>query len=104
MVIPKIEGSAAIRSTSSEFAEGLRSRVEAGLLTGAPHPRSNYSLSDIGAGGLRIRADDGWTAINVGLNDFEVGLERSGAVRYEVRYWRWATYVLGLCDCWVRWA
>jgi hypothetical protein len=45
---------------------------------------------------LEVRAADWWTAINVGLNRLELRLLQPGVIRYELRYWRWARYVLGL--------
>jgi hypothetical protein len=43
-----------------------------------------------------VRSADWATAINVGLNDVDLGLPQRGSVRYQVRYWRWASFVLGL--------
>lgn len=96
-MIPNTEGTVTIRSTAEQFFEGFRARVEAGLLTGRPHPRSNYVVTDASAAHLEICAADWWTAINVGLNRLKLRLLRPGQIRYDVQYWRWASYVLGLC-------
>ena len=94
---PEIAGSVAIRSSAAQFVEALERRVAKGLLLGFPHPRSNYRIVKTGSGELRIHASDWWTAVNVGLNDVDLRLPHAGAVHYRVRYWRWASYVLGLC-------
>jgi hypothetical protein len=94
---PQIDGTAAIRSTAGQFVEAFQRRVAAGLLTGQPHPRSNYRVVDAGMDRLRVRAADWWTAISVGLNEMELRLAQPGVVHYRVRYWRWATYAIGLC-------
>ena len=93
---PQIEGTVAIRSTTSEFLGTFRERVRAGLQTGRPHPRSNYRVVDSGPGRLVVHAGDWWTAINVGLNEVDLHVPERGLVRYRVRYWRWARYVLAL--------
>ena len=95
---PKTEGTAAIRSTAEQFFEAFRARVAAGLLTGRPHPRSNYVVTDASATHLEVCAADWWTAINVGLNRLELRPLRPGLIRYDVQYWRWARYVLALCS------
>jgi hypothetical protein len=93
---PRIEGRIAIRSSAAQFKEALCRRVEAGLLSGRPHPRSNYRVAHAGPEDLRIRAQGWWTAVNVGLNDVEVHLSRPGFVDFRVRYWRWSAFVIGL--------
>jgi len=93
---PRIEGTVTIRSTAAVFLAAFRQRVAAGLVTGHPHPRSNYVVVETGHGHLRLRAADWWTAINVGLNELELQLPGDGIVHYRVRYWRWALYALGL--------
>jgi hypothetical protein len=93
---PQIEGSLPIQSSAGRFLEALRQRVAAGLLSGQPHPRSNYRVVEAGAGVIQVRAADWWTAINVGLNELEIRLEPPGSLQYRVRYWRWAGYALGL--------
>jgi hypothetical protein len=93
---PVIEGSIPIRTPGPEFLRRFQKRVEAGLLTGKPHPRSNYAVAVVGMDRLQVRAVDGWTAINVGLNELDMQASPSGELRYRVRYWRWAKYLLGL--------
>jgi hypothetical protein len=91
---PQIEGAAPVRSAAAQFFEAFRQRVRAGLLTGQPHPRSNYEVNRTEPGHLAIRAADWWTAINVGLNQIDLELRPGGSVHYRVRYWRWARYVI----------
>lgn len=93
---PQTEGEVSIRASQVQFAEALRRRVAARLLTGQPHPRSKYALVQSAPGELRIQAADWRTAINVGLNDLHMRLERPGLVHFSVRYWRWAAYALGV--------
>jgi hypothetical protein len=45
---------------------------------------------------LTIYAVDWWTAINVGLNDLTLRVAHTGTVQYQVKYWRWAGYSIGL--------
>ncbi|MGH9383172.1 MAG: hypothetical protein ACRD2N_02620 [Vicinamibacterales bacterium] len=45
---------------------------------------------------LEVHAADWWTAINVGLNQLELRHVQANVIGYHVRYWRWATYALGL--------
>lgn len=93
---PEIQGTVPIRSAPAEFLQAFRQRVSAGLLSGKPHPRSNYIVTQVGSNRLQVRAADWWTAINVGLNEVDLQLPQHGTVRYQVRYWRWAAYGLAL--------
>jgi hypothetical protein len=93
---PQIEGTVPIQSSGAQFVEAFRRRVDAGLLLGRPHPRSDYEVAEAGAGQLRIRAYTWWTAINVGLNDVALGLSRPGLAYFRVRYWRWAAFALAV--------
>src|SRR5258705_13873197 len=93
---PQIQGTVAIRSTAPEFIDAFRRRTSAGLLTGRPHPRSNYRVTAAGPDHLVVHAADWWTAINVGLNELELSLSQSRSVRYRVRYWRWLQFGLAL--------
>ena len=93
---PSFEGSAPIRTEGPTFILAFRNRVQAGLLSGRPHSRSNYAVTRIDGSGVQVRAADWWTAIAVGLNDIDLQVGESGRVHYHVRYWRWAAYVLGL--------
>lgn len=94
---PEIRGEVPIRSDRQAFLQRFRQRVEHGLLSGQPHPRSNYVVTQAVPHHLHVRAADWWTAINVGLNEVDLELPQDGIVRYQVRYWRWASYVMGLC-------
>jgi hypothetical protein len=94
---PQIEGAVTIRSSAASFRQAFRNRVAAGVLMGHPHPRSNYRVAGSGPDHLRIQAADWWTAINVGLNDVELEFLEPSSVKYRVRYWRWAGYVITLC-------
>jgi len=93
---PEIQGTAPIHSDPAAFLQAFRRRAAAGLLSGRPHPRSNYTVTQTGADRLHVRAADWSTAINVGLNDVDLEVPHPGTVHYQVRYWRWASYVLGL--------
>jgi hypothetical protein len=93
---PQIQGAVAIRSNPPEFLDAFRRRVGDGLLTGRPHPRSNYRVTASGPGHLVVQAVDRWTAFNVGLNELELHLAQQGSVHYRVRYWRWLKYGLTL--------
>jgi hypothetical protein len=93
---PQIEGAVPIRSAAPQFLEAFRQRVRAGLLSGQPHPRSNYRVGDSGPSYLVVHATDWWTAINVGLNELELHLPQHGVVHYRVRYWRWVWFALAL--------
>jgi hypothetical protein len=93
---PRLEGFAPIRSPASEFLLAFRRRVEAGLLSGIPHPRSNYRISHASTGHLHVRAAGWWTAINVGLNELDLEVATKGRVSYQIRFWRWAVYCIGL--------
>jgi hypothetical protein len=97
ILAPQIRGTVRIRSASAEFLQAFRQRAAAGLLTGKPHPRSRYVVTRAGPDRLNVRAADWQTAINVGLNELDLELPQHGTVRYQVRYWRWASYALGLC-------
>jgi len=92
---PGLEGSVSIVTPVAEFTSAFQRRVEAGLLSGRPHPRSRYIATPKAAGQLHVSAADWWTAVNVGLNEVELGMSEAGRLHYEIRYWRWAAYVLG---------
>jgi len=94
--IPEIEGSVAIRSGAEKFLNAFRQRVRGGFLLGRPHSRSNYVVSETSPDRLQVRAADWQTAINVGLNRIELRQLEPGSIHYQVRYWQWARFVLGL--------
>ena len=93
---PEIHGSISIRSAPWDFLQTFQQRVTRGLLTGQPHPRSNYLVTRADAQQLHVQAADWRTAINVGLNEVDLELPQPGIVRYQVHYWRWASYAIGL--------
>ena len=93
---PQLDGTAQIRSAPGPFLRAFAKRVEAGLLTGRPHPRSNYVAESVTPDQLVVRAADWWTAVNVGLNHLELEASPPDRIRYFVRYWPWAQYALGL--------
>lgn len=93
---PSLEGSATIRAETRAFVAAFVQRIEAGLLRGAPHRRCHYVVTRQGMEGLRFRAADWRTALNVGLNDVELAVSSDGRVRYTIRYMRWAGYALAL--------
>ena len=95
--LPHIIGEFAIELPASDFISSFQQRVENGLLAGQPGPRSNYEVVSSTDNSVHVRAADWSTAINVGLNDFELDLAPNGKLRYDVRYWRWLTYCVGLC-------
>jgi hypothetical protein len=95
VLTPEIRGATRIRSAPAEFLQAFRHRVSSGLLSGRPHPRSNYVITQAGPDRLQFRAADWWTALNVGLNEVELQPEQ-GTVHYHIRYFRWAKYVLAL--------
>ena len=96
MLRPQIEGTVSIRSPAESFLRAFRERVTAGFLDGRPHPRSNYVVSEATSGALVVLAVDWWTAFNVGLNRLELRHLPPDLIRYDVRYRRWALYVLSL--------
>jgi len=95
-LLPETQGVVVVGSDASKFVDTFCRRVAGGLLSGKPHPRSNYVVTEVGTDRLHVSAADWWTAINVGLNELDVQFERSGTLRYQVRYWRWALYALVL--------
>jgi hypothetical protein len=96
MLAPQISGTVPIRASSFQFVEAFQQRVAAGLLTGYPQKRSNYCVISASPDDLHVEAADWSTAISVGLNDITLRLPHPGSVHYDVRYWRWASYAIGL--------
>ncbi len=92
-----VEGSATIRAQARAFIAAFVQRIEAGLLRGTARWRSNYAVTRADADGLKFRAANWWTAMNVGLNQVELIVASDGRVRYGIRYPRWAGYGLALC-------
>jgi hypothetical protein len=93
--VPEVEGTVSIASSADRFFHACRQRVAAGLLTGRPHPRSNYVVSP-GHDHVEIRAAGWKTAINVGLNTVVLRYVHPDTIRYRIQYWRWARFAIGL--------
>jgi hypothetical protein len=91
-----IDGHAPIRSDPDGFTGAFLRRVEEGLLSGRPHPRSRYTVTRADRGRFSFRASDWKTAVAVGLNEVDVSVT-PGRARFQIRYPRWAAFVLGLC-------
>lgn len=94
---PTITGVASISGDGPAFLAAFERRVANGLLAAKPNRRSNYAVVDSSPGHLMVRAADWWTAIAVGLNEVTLDASHAGRVRYQVRYRRWAAYVVGFC-------
>jgi hypothetical protein len=92
---PLIEGALPLRSSSTAFIRAIRDRVASGLI-GKNVPRSRYTIGESTDNVVRISAVDWQTAINVGLNELELGFSQHGRIDYQVRYWGWAAYATGL--------
>jgi len=92
---PQIAGTLPLHSSPAAFIHAIRDRVTSGLL-GPNLPRSRYAIKESSGDIVRIHAVDWKTAINVGLNELDLGFRHSGRIDYTVRYWRWAAYALGL--------
>jgi len=95
---PQIEGTIPIHASKSRFTAALRQRIENGLLTGQPGPRSKYEIVESTTETIRVRAVGWWTAINVGLNDLNLDFSKSGKLHFRLQFWRWAIYCLVLCS------
>ena len=95
-ILPEVEGTVSIASSSDRFFHACRQRVAAGLLTGQPHPRSNYMVSGASHDHLEIRAADWRTTINVGLNTMVLRYAHPGTIHYRIRYWPWAQFAIRL--------
>jgi hypothetical protein len=93
---PRFSGHRQINASPETFLTGIKNRVESGLLTGKPHRRSRYVVTNHTEGQLTFRASDTLTAINIGLNDVTLRAEKDHEVAYSVSYRKWAKYVLGL--------
>ena len=94
--LPEIRGRLTIRSEPERFFKAFRRRVASGLLTGTPNRRSNYIATIVDERHMSVRAADWKSAINVGLNDLNLGYAGDGILRYRVRYWRWTLYCVAL--------
>jgi len=93
---PRIEGELSVRSSIGDFLLAFRRRVDSGLVAARPQRRSKYLITEEAPEFVRVRAANFATAIAVGLNDVELRFQRPHTLRYEVRYWRWAAYAVGV--------
>lgn len=89
------EGRASIRSQAKAFFDAFVRRIETGLLGPASGRRNRYAVTRRSSDGLGFRAANRWTAYNIGLNQVDLSLASPGVIRYQVRYPRWAGYVVG---------
>jgi len=95
ILTPRIEGILPLHSSATAFTRAIRDRVAAGL-TAKGSPRSRYAIVESTPELVRIHATSWPTAISVGLNELDLVFRHSGRVEYQVRYWRWAAYAIGL--------
>ena len=96
LLSPRFNGQTQIASSGAVFLEGMKARIQAGLLVGKPHWRSRYAVTRHTQRELAFRAADFMTAINVGLNEVILRTPGNHRVEYSVSYFRWAAYVVGL--------
>jgi hypothetical protein len=95
MPIAFVEDETTIHAPAEEFLPTFERRVVDGLFAPGNRRRANYVITTNASDGLRFRAKDWATAASIGLN--EVELRANGSrLRYQVRYPRWAAFVLGL--------
>jgi hypothetical protein len=98
-LFPAFDGKVNIASSDAAFLEGMKTRVQAGLLTGKSHWRSRYAIAGNTEEELAFRASGMMTAINVGLNEVTLRTAGDHSLEYSVSYLRWAAYVVGLGAC-----
>jgi len=89
---PQFSGKARIETPGAAFLDRFKDRVEIGLLTGHPHWRSRYVVTDHTDSELAFRASGIATGINIGLNDVRMRLSPNGGIEYLVSYRIWAAY------------
>jgi len=94
-LLDSVDGVATIRSPRPAFLAAFAKRIETGLLGARPF-RNRNAITERKADGLRFRAADWPTALNVGLNDVDLSVTDDGRVRYVIQYRRWSLYVLAL--------
>ena len=93
MPIAFVEGESTIHSNVEEFLPTFERRIVDGLFAPGSRRRANYVITTNATDGIRFRAKDWATASSIGLN--EVELQGQGSrMRYQVRYPRWATFVV----------
>jgi uncharacterized membrane protein (DUF485 family) len=94
--LPRFTGTMNVGRIPENFFYRMADRVRDGLFVPGSRTRANYAATRSDRYELRFAAGDWWTAINVGLNQvrlFRVDGERIG---YEVTYWKWTLYAVGL--------
>ena len=94
--IPKIEGKLNFTLLPSDFAARIAARVESGLLVPGNRSRANYAVQSLDENEVTFRAEDLWTAINIGLNRVSVWRSGESELAWRISYWRWTGYVAGL--------
>jgi hypothetical protein len=94
---PTFRGTIGLRTPSNEFLGRLQRRINAGFLSGMPHWRSRYVVTQQTDRELTFRASNFMTAINVGINHVEVRIHEDLWLEYVVTYRRWAAYCVALC-------
>jgi|SRR6266850_1131266 len=87
--IPEFEGDLELARIPDDFVARVRKRVETGLFLPGTRSRANYSVRSAGRDDITFGADDLLTAYNVGLNDVSLRRQRSNALHYHAKYWRW---------------
>ena len=97
--LPHTHGERPIRSRAGAFIAAFAKRIGTGLLPGRipgqRSSRSRYAITERSGVSMRFTASDWPTALAVGLNDVEMTAS-DGRARYEIRYGRWAAYVVTL--------
>jgi hypothetical protein len=96
-VVAGFASRAGIDTGSTEFLDRLRRRLDAGFLTGTPHWRSHYVVTEHADREITFVAADFMRAINVGINWVRVQIAEEHGLEYVVTYWRWAAYCVALC-------
>jgi len=96
---PTYTGTHKPKSLSSDFITNLAKRIRSpGLFPPASKRRNRYEIVEQKQDSLRFRSVSFLTSIHIGLNDVTTRTDRkTGEIRYDVSYWTWAKYTLGLC-------
>ena len=95
--LPRFTGHVRLSSVPADYVERLRRRVEEGFLVRANRTRANYVSQPLTDGGIRILANDYWTAANIGLNEVVLRRKDSQGIAFDVRFKKWHRYALLLC-------
>ena len=95
---PHVSGEYRPPSLSSQLLDNLEERVRNGLFPMAKPRRNAYKVVSRTEDSLRFRSTNVLSGINVGLNDVSLTLDVDrGVARFDIRYWTWAKYGIGLC-------